>query len=74
MALLRFRGFVILSLLTSRSTRTRQFYRAEPDFMLVFAARILEGLFVVGMFGCAIVLVLTAIEDVRTLFGFDEHE
>ena len=42
--------------------------------MLVVAVRILEGLFVVGTCGCVIVLILTAVEDVRTLLGFDEKE
>jgi hypothetical protein len=47
----------------------------EPDFgMLVLAVRILETMFVVGAVGCLVVLVLTAIEDVRTLFGLDEKE
>jgi hypothetical protein len=38
---------------------------------LVFAVRILEGMFLVGSVGCFVVLVLTAIEDVKTLFGRD---
>ena len=42
--------------------------------MLVLAVRILETIFVVGVGGCVLVLVLTAIEDVRTLFGLDEQE
>jgi hypothetical protein len=42
--------------------------------MLVLAVRILETMFVVGAVGCFVVLVLTAIEDVRTLFGLDEKE
>ncbi len=42
--------------------------------MLVLAVRILETIFVVGAGGCVLVLVLTAIEDVRTLFGLDEKE
>jgi hypothetical protein len=42
--------------------------------MLVLAVRILETMFVVGAVGCLVVLVLTAIEDVRTLFGLDEKE
>ena len=42
--------------------------------MLVLAVRILETMFVAGAAGCVVVLVLTAIEDVRTLFGLDEKE
>jgi len=42
--------------------------------MLVLAVRILETMFVVGAAGCVLVLLLTAVEDVRTLFGLDEKE
>ena len=42
--------------------------------MLVIAVRILETIFVIGAVGCVVVLMLTAIEDVRTLFGLDEKE
>jgi hypothetical protein len=42
--------------------------------MLVLAVRILEAIFVVGALGCVVVLVLTAIEDVRTLLGRDEKK
>ena len=42
--------------------------------MLTVAARVLETMFVVGGAGCVIVLVLTAIEDIETLLGFDEKE
>ena len=42
--------------------------------MLVLAVRILETMFVVGAIGCVVVLALTAIEDIRTLFGLDEKE
>ena len=37
--------------------------------MVVFAIRILEGMFLVGMLGCVLVLVLTTIDDIRELFG-----
>lgn len=40
--------------------------------MVVFAVRILEGMFVVGGLGCVAVIVLTVIEDIRTLFGRDD--
>jgi hypothetical protein len=40
--------------------------------MLVFAIRILEGMFVVGILGCVLVLVLTAIDDIRVLFSRDD--
>ena len=42
--------------------------------MLVVAVRFVEGMFVIGALGCLIVLILTAIEDVRTLFGLDDNE
>jgi hypothetical protein len=42
--------------------------------MLVLAVRIVETMFVVGAIGCVAVLALTAIEDIRTLFGLDEKE
>jgi len=40
--------------------------------VLVIAVRILETIFIVGALGCVIVLALTAIEDLRTLFGRDD--
>jgi hypothetical protein len=40
--------------------------------VLVIAVRILETIFIVGALGCVVVLVLTAIEDLRTLFGRDD--
>jgi hypothetical protein len=41
--------------------------------MLVMGVRILEGIFIVGGFGCVVVLALTSLEDVRVLFGKDDH-
>jgi hypothetical protein len=38
---------------------------------VVFLVRLLEGIFVVGSVGCVVVLILTAIEDVKTLLGRD---
>jgi hypothetical protein len=38
---------------------------------LVLLVRLLEGIFVVGSVGCVVVLILTAIEDVKTLLGRD---
>jgi hypothetical protein len=40
--------------------------------VVVLLARILEGMFVVGSIGSFVVLVLTAIEDLKTLFGMEE--
>lgn len=37
------------------------------------AAKVLEGMFIVGGIGCVLVLALTAVEDFRTLLGLD-HE
>ena len=39
--------------------------------LLVIAIRILEGIFVVGMAGCVLVLILSGIDDLRVLFGRD---
>ena len=39
--------------------------------MLVIAVRFVEALFVIGALGCVLVLVLTGIEDIRTLIGLD---
>lgn len=43
-------------------------------FWVVFIARILEGMFIVGSLGSLVVLVLSGIEDIETLFGMDEEE
>jgi hypothetical protein len=43
------------------------------SIVLVLAVRILEGMFIVGAVGCVAVLVLTAIEDVKTLLGRDDE-
>jgi len=40
--------------------------------MLIIAIRILEGMFVVGMLGCVLVLILSGIDDLRVLFGRDD--
>ncbi len=42
--------------------------------MLVLAVRILEGMFIVGSVGCVAVLIMTGIEDLRTLFGRDDDK
>ena len=41
---------------------------------VVIPARILEGMFIVGSLGSFVVLVLSGIEDMKTLFGMDEEE
>jgi hypothetical protein len=40
---------------------------------IVFAIKLLEGIFLTGLVGCIAVLVLTGIEDLKTLFGRDDH-
>jgi hypothetical protein len=40
--------------------------------LLTIAIRVVETLFVLGAAGSAVVVVLTSIEDVRTLFVKDE--
>ena len=42
--------------------------------MIIFAVRILEGMFVVGMLGSVLVVVLTAFDDIRELFGRHDDE
>jgi len=37
--------------------------------MIVFAVRMLEGMFVLGILGSVLVVVLTAFDDIRELFG-----
>ena len=37
--------------------------------MIVFAVRMLEGMFVVGILGSVLVVVLTAFDDIRELLG-----
>ncbi|MBI3477043.1 MAG: hypothetical protein HY010_15025 [Acidobacteria bacterium] len=39
---------------------------------IVLMVRLLEGIFIVGSVGCVVVLILTAVEDVKTLFGQDD--
>jgi hypothetical protein len=41
---------------------------------VVVPVRILEGMFVVGSIGSVAVLVLSGIEDLKTLFGMEEDE
>ena len=40
--------------------------------MIVFGIRILEVMFIVGALGSVLVLVLSAIDDVRVLLGSDD--
>lgn len=42
--------------------------------LATFAVRILEGMFAVGTIGSLIVLILTGIEDVKTLLGMEDSE
>lgn len=48
-------------------------WKLDMSFLLSIAAKILEGMFILGGIGCVVVLALTAVEDLRTLFGLD-HE
>lgn len=43
------------------------------SFLTVLVARTLETVFVVGAIGSAVVLVLSGIEDLETLFGREEE-
>ena len=44
------------------------------EALITVGARLLEGIFIVGAIGSAIVLILTGIEDIGTLIGSDEPE
>jgi hypothetical protein len=44
----------------------------KVEFMLTAAIRTIEVLFVIGVAGSALVVILTTIEDFRTLFKKDE--
>ena len=41
--------------------------------LVTILARLLEGMFVIGAIGSFLVLVLSGIEDVKTLFGREEE-
>jgi hypothetical protein len=43
------------------------------NIFVIVIVRFLEGLFVVGSLGSVIVLVLSGIEDLKTLFGGEEE-
>lgn len=43
------------------------------SIMVVILVRLLEGMFALGALGCVAVLILTSIEDVKTLLGHDER-
>ena len=42
------------------------------SLIVTLVARLLESMFVIGSIGSVAVLVLTAIEDLKTLFGREE--
>ena len=42
--------------------------------VITLVVRLLEGMFVVGSIGSFVVLVLSGIEDLKTLFGREESE
>jgi len=42
--------------------------------MLLFAIRVVESMFFIGIVGSALVLILTAIDDVRELLGHDDDK
>ncbi len=42
--------------------------------LIAFGVRLLEGLFVVGVIGSALVLLAAAVESVETLFGRSSGE
>jgi hypothetical protein len=45
---------------------------AGVNWLVADLIRLLEGVFVVGAIGSTVVLVLTTIEDTKTLFGKDD--
>lgn len=42
--------------------------------LVIILARFLEGMFVIGSIGSFVVLVLSGIEDLQTLFGKEEQQ
>ena len=42
--------------------------------VITLVVRLLEGMFIVGSIGSFVVLVLSGIEDLKTLFGREESE
>jgi hypothetical protein len=44
------------------------------SLVVTLVARLLESMFVVGSIGSFVVLVLSGIEDLKTLFGREESE
>jgi hypothetical protein len=42
------------------------------DFMFMVLARVLEAIFVVGMFGSFLVLLVSFVEDAETLFDMED--
>jgi hypothetical protein len=44
------------------------------SILVVLGVRFLEGMFIVGALGSVVVLVLSGIEDLETLFGMDDKE
>ena len=44
------------------------------NWLVEVAIRLVEALFVVGAAGSALVILLTTIEDLETLFGSDESD
>ena len=42
-------------------------------FWVVILARSLEGMFIVGFLGSFLVLILSGVEDIETLFGTDQE-
>jgi hypothetical protein len=44
------------------------------SLVVALVARLLESMFVIGSIGSAAVLVLTGIEDLKTLLGREESE
>ena len=43
------------------------------ETLAIFAVRVLEGLFAFGLVGSTIVILITSVEDVKELFGKDDH-
>ena len=42
------------------------------DILIVAGIRVLEAMFLVGMIGSTIVIIITSVEDVKTLFESDQ--
>jgi hypothetical protein len=59
----------LYAILTNSMVDSIEVNTNSSSAMIVFAVRMLEGMFVLGILGSVLVVVLTAFDDIRELFG-----